>query len=63
MVALLSSTWLLHTTKQPVDIANAIRPFMDDSDRLFVVEITENTGGYLPQKAWAWIERREKQPG
>jgi hypothetical protein len=56
----ISSTWLLKTDKQPTAIADAIRPFMDEADRLFVTEITENNSGYLPEKAWNWLNRHQE---
>jgi hypothetical protein len=55
----LKSTWLLNTTKQPGQIADALRPLMDESDNLFVTEITKNNSGWLSKKAWDWISRHE----
>ena len=56
----ISSTWLLDTEKAPEEVADAIRPYMDNSDSLFVVEITRNYSGFLSEKAWAWMHRHEK---
>lgn len=54
-----SSTWLLDTDKSPEDIADALHPFLDEADNLFVAEITNNNSGYLSEKAWAWISRHQ----
>ena len=53
----LSSTWLLSTKKTPQQIFDALEPHLGEDDRLFIAEITDNHQGWLPKKAWDWIER------
>jgi hypothetical protein len=52
----MASTWLLSTTKAPRDVVEAIRPFIDGQDFLFVCEITANYQGWLPKPAWDWLQ-------
>ncbi|MGD0428920.1 MAG: hypothetical protein ABSC10_19610 [Candidatus Acidiferrales bacterium] len=57
----LASTWLISTDNTPVQVADAIRPYMDTSDFLLVAEMGKLRQGYLPKPAWDWIEEHTKQ--
>jgi hypothetical protein len=58
----MASTWLLSTTKTPQDVADAIRPHLDQQDLLFVCELTRNYQGFLPKPAWDWLHSEVQQP-
>jgi len=55
----LESTWLIKTNLSPQQWFNKLKPFIDDNDRIFIMEITKNYQGWLPRKAWDWIHRHE----
>lgn len=55
----LKNTWLLKTNKSPDEVFDALKPYLEDGDRLLVTEMGSNRQGWLPQKAWDWIERHE----
>jgi hypothetical protein len=58
----MASTWLLSTTKEPQQVVDAMLPYMDPTDLLFVCEITPKYQGRLPQLAWEWINAELKTP-
>jgi hypothetical protein len=58
----MASTWLLSTSKSPSDVAEALRPHMDNQDFLFVCELAPNYQGWLPKPAWDWINAELKKP-
>ncbi|OBG63321.1 hypothetical protein [Mycobacterium sp. E735] len=52
----LDSTWIVDTTLTPREAFDDIKPTLDDSDRLLIVNITSDTyTGFLPQNAWDWL--------
>ena len=53
----MASTWLLSTTKTPQEVADAIFPYMDAQDLLFVCELSNKYQGRLPKPAWDWINQ------
>jgi hypothetical protein len=56
----MASTWLLSTTKEPQQVVDAMLPYMDATDLLFVCELTPKFQGRLPQQAWDWINTELK---
>jgi hypothetical protein len=57
----LESTWLLSTTDNVVTWTDKIRAAMDENDIFLVVDITgKSNNGWLPKKAWEWINERNK---
>jgi hypothetical protein len=51
----MASTWLLSTSKSPQQVSDAIQPYLDAQDALFVCELSANYQGRLPKAAWDWI--------
>lgn len=51
------STWLVSTRESPRELSQKLIPLTFKGDRLLVVELTGRHSGWLPQKAWDWIER------
>jgi hypothetical protein len=58
----MTSTWLLSTDKTPNQVVDAITPFLDSQDLLFVCELSANYQGRLPRQAWEWINATLKPP-
>lgn len=54
----LESTWLLVTDRTSVQLAEQLRPHLDQNDRLLVIEVVPRYSGWLPQKAWEWMRRQ-----
>lgn len=54
----ISGMWMVRTSSQTESkvIFDALIPYIDDKDYLFVVELTSNSYGFLPQNAWDWIK-------
>lgn len=54
----LDSTWLVHSTLNPSQASERLRPAMDKNDNLLVLNVTgDAAGGWLPQEAWDWINQ------
>ena len=52
----LYSTWFVKSTSSATDIYNHLQPFIDNDDRLFVVEIdTPNRQGWMSKNVWDWL--------
>ena len=52
----MDSVWLVQTQLSVDDCNNSLRPFIDNNDFIFVVDITNQARqGWLPEKAWNWI--------
>ena len=54
----LDTTWLIHTTKTPKDVYNAVITNITTSDRLMIIEVKRPYWGYLPKEAWDWVDQR-----
>ena len=54
----IDSTWLLKTSDSPSDLRGKLKPHMDEiADSLLIIEVNDSYGGWLPQKAWDWINK------
>ena len=54
----LDSTWIIDTNLSPNDWQRRLQKHLDNNDNLLVVEICNNHQGWLPEKAWEWLEAR-----
>jgi hypothetical protein len=55
----LTNTWLIYTERAPDEVFANLHPFIDEkSDYVLVVEIKKNYQGWLPAKAWEWINSK-----
>jgi hypothetical protein len=52
-----ASTWLLVTTHTPQTLIDRVTPHLQTADRLLVIEVKPNYHGWLPNKAWRWINQ------
>jgi hypothetical protein len=53
----LPNTWLIKTDKPPQYWHNKIAPIMQNTDRLLIIEVTNNYFGWLSKDAWDWFEK------
>lgn len=57
----LDSTWIISTNTGPDEWQERLRKHMDDDDSLLVIEVTNNYQGWLPERAWEWLNKRKWQ--
>jgi hypothetical protein len=51
------STWVVDSTLTVGEVNDRLRSVLDDSDSVFVLNITGDTyAGWLTQDAWGWIK-------
>ena len=55
----LDSTWIINTKHPPEHWADRLLKHLDNNDSLLVVEICKNYQGFLPERAWKWLDRRD----
>ena len=53
----LDSTWMINTDDGPDVWQKRLRRHIDKDDGLLIIEVCENYQGWLPDKAWDWLER------
>jgi len=53
----LESTWLIATESTPSQIWEKFRPHIDKNDSLLIIEVRDNTSGWLQKEAWEWIHK------
>lgn len=53
----MEGVWLVQTDRSVDQIYDTLRPQIDDTERLLVMEVTDNCQGWLPEKAWQWINQ------
>ncbi|HLX08941.1 MAG TPA: hypothetical protein VKY89_13895 [Thermoanaerobaculia bacterium] len=53
----LESTWLIATDETASQVWNRISPAIDQNDRVLIIEVVNNTNGWLTQEAWDWINQ------
>ena len=54
----LGSTWLIDTPLGIDGVWERLAPHIDADDSVLVISIGDRRQGWLPQKAWAWINER-----
>jgi hypothetical protein len=53
----LESTWLIATSETAQDLAKRLFGVIDANDSLLVINARNESAGWLPSKAWDWINR------
>ncbi|MCK4822773.1 hypothetical protein KA005_43820 [bacterium] len=53
----LDSCWLLKTSLSARQLFDSLKPHIDGNDFLLIIEVTKNYTGWLPQKAWDWMDQ------
>ncbi|TET47793.1 hypothetical protein E3J62_00360 [candidate division TA06 bacterium] len=51
----LGSCWLIRTKLSPEQWFKNLSPHMDQNDFMLVIEVKRDYHGWLPKKAWKWI--------
>ena len=47
--------WIIRSDDTANRIMNKIKPFMNDNDSLFVVEMGNDNAGWMPKTMWEWL--------
>jgi len=53
----LESTWLISTNETANQLYKRLRPHIDNNDLILVIEAGRDRQGWLPKKAWEWIQK------
>lgn len=54
----LDSTWIVVSSLSPSQAFDRLKPALDTSDMVLILNITGDVNaGWLPQKAWDWINQ------
>ena len=54
-IKVMKSTWFVKSSKSAQEIYTHLRRYIDDSDRIFISEITRNHAGWLNNAVWQWL--------
>lgn len=54
----LDSTWLIFTTETANQLSERIRKNLDDNNHFLVIKVVRHYAGWLPTKAWEWIDQQ-----
>lgn len=55
----LESTWLIDTGLSAEQVFGRLKPHVDRNDHVFITRIVRPYQGWLPAKAWEWINARQ----
>ena len=55
----LDSTWIVSTNSSTEDWQRRLRQHMDENDNLLIIEVCENYQGWLPKRAWEWLNKQD----
>lgn len=53
----LDSTWLIYTAETADQLSERLRKNLDNNDNLLVIKVVRSYAGWLPKKAWEWIDK------
>jgi hypothetical protein len=53
----LKSAFFVKTSRSATEIYNHLRPLIDDTDRIFISEITPNHSGWLDKAVIDWLNQ------
>lgn len=57
----LGSTWLVDTPMKAHAIWETLKPHLDTNDLVLIIGVTRDFSGWLPPKAWEWLNGRSGQ--
>jgi hypothetical protein len=53
----LDFTWLIATSESANELYNRLRTHLDRDDSILVIQVGADRQGWLPKKAWEWIDQ------
>ena len=54
----LDSTFIVSTPKSAAEFAQALFPYMEATDSVFVSRLQKDYNGWLPEAAWNWLNTK-----
>ncbi len=57
----MSSLWFIATQESAKELGQQLLPLIFQGDRILVTEVSSERWGWLPQKAWDWLNRYEDE--
>jgi hypothetical protein len=58
----IGTTWLIKTSETPSQIWSRLAQHVAKTDNVLIIEVTKQYSGWLPQKAWNWINKHLSSP-
>ena len=58
----LDSMWIVITDERPQQIWNRLAQHVDKNDYMLIIEVRDNTQGWIPKDAWTWIHANVPGP-
>ncbi len=52
----LDSTWIVITNEDPSQLWNRLNNHIDKNDYILIIEVKNNTQGWMTEEAWKWIK-------
>lgn len=52
------SSYLIKSSLTPNQITDKIKPYLDDNDRMIVIEVKNNYQGWLSKEQWDYIKEK-----
>jgi hypothetical protein len=53
----IDGTWLIETDADAKSIHRDLQPYLNDNINLLIAEVGQDMSGWLPPKAWDWIQQ------
>jgi hypothetical protein len=51
------SAFLFTSNLNPNQMLDKLKPYLDQGDKMIILEVTNNKNGWLTQKQWNWINK------
>lgn len=58
----LPNMWLIVTSESAGELWSRLGPHITEDDRALLIEVRNDSAGWLPQEAWQWINDNVPQP-
>lgn len=55
----IEGTWLVATELNAKAIYERLQQYLNDDVNLFIADLGSDVSGWLPKKAWDWIDRQQ----
>jgi hypothetical protein len=56
----IDNVWIVNTSHEADDLAKLLYPCITKPDRLLVIGVTGEHQGWLPDKAWEWLNNNTR---
>lgn len=56
-------TWFVNTEDTPQQIKKVLEGYLNPDDKLFIVKISSDYTGCLPERVWRWLDKQGASEG